>query len=348
MVRSQVNNGVAMLSFENAPYHYMDEVLISMIEKAFDELHARDDVRVIVLANSQPGFFITHYSLSNIKEATSFMASLRRWKLPVEYAVRPAMALARRVHSIRNVPMLRAFYKAAKRTPLGGALVYVQVNGFVSKLRNSAKPVIAAIGGNAQGIGMEIAQACDFRIMARGPFYLSQIESLVGLVPGSGGAQHLARIIGTGKALELSMLGTRIDADTAQQFGLVYKAVEPDELMISVQTLAEQLALRTPESLQHIKRSVNLGHDRSFSEGLRIDELGFLMCSATPTALAAFAENEKSLREGKSINSTFDTLGRTDINSLPEAAKTEWTRRGGSKNEDQLLALTTTTTGATK
>lgn len=62
-VRSQVDNGVAVLSFENAPYHYMDEVLISMVEEAFDELHARDDVRVILLTNSQPVSLsrITHF-----------------------------------------------------------------------------------------------------------------------------------------------------------------------------------------------------------------------------------------------------------------------------------------------
>ena len=316
VVESEIRNGVGILFFENAPYHYMDDGLIDMIEQEFDKLHARKNVRVIVLANSKPGFFITHYSLPNIKDATSLFGWMVRSGLPARYVVRPAMAVARRVFALRHLPVLRLLFQGLKRTRLGGTLVYAQVNGFITKLRRSSKPVIAAIGGNAQGIGMEIALACDFRIMARGPYYLTQIESLVGLIPGSGGAQHLARTIGSAKALELAMLGTRLDAEAALQHGLVYSAVAPDELMSSVQTLGEQLALRSPESLEHIKRSVHFGQDRSFEEGLRIDELGFLMCSATQTAALAFEENDKSLRAGNTINSTFEILAQTDINLI--------------------------------
>lgn len=67
-VTTEINNGIAQLRFDNAPYHYMDEVLLPMLDATFDDLAARDDVRVIVLSNTQPGFFITHYSLSDIEK----------------------------------------------------------------------------------------------------------------------------------------------------------------------------------------------------------------------------------------------------------------------------------------
>ena len=314
--RTKVHQGVAVLSLSNPPYHYMDEVLIDQVDNAFDALLSRDDVRVIILSNDTPGFFITHYSLADIQKNTAIMLSMARLKLPVSLTIRPAMEMARAVFSLRKRPLFKQLYKLMRKTPLGGTLVYAQANGFVSKLRRCNKPVIAAIGGNAQGIGMEIAQACDFRIMVRGEYYLSQIESLVGLVPGSGGAQSLARLLGTAKALELSMLGTRLDADTAQQLGLLYQAVEADDLMPSAQALAQQLALRTPESMQHIKRSVNTGHNRSFDQALRIDEHGFLMCTAQPTTLAAFKHNSDLLEQGATVNEAMDTLAETDLNSL--------------------------------
>lgn len=311
----EVSNGVALLSFENGPCHYMDEQLLPMVDDAFDALQRRDDVRVIVLSNAQPGFFITHYSLSDIEKNTGIMAQMQRLKLPIRFTIGPAMALARGALALRNTTLGRPLYRAMCKHPaLSGTLVYAMANRLIEKLRNSPKPVIAAIGGNAQGYGMEVAQACDFRIMVRGDYYLSQIESLVGLVPGSGGGQHLARILGTAKALEFTMLGSRIDADRALQLGLVYQAVEADQLMPAVQALAQQLARRTPESLAHIKRSINNGHDRSFSGGLRLDEQGFLLCTATPSALAAFARNQAQLDSGTSVNQALDVLEKTDLN----------------------------------
>lgn len=237
-------------------------------------------------------------------------------KLPIRFAIWPAMAMARGALALRNTALGRPLYQAMCKHPaLSGTLVYAMANRLIEKVRNCSKPVIAAIGGNAQGYGMELAQACDFRIMVRGDYYLSQIESLVGLVPGSGGGQHLARILGTAKALELAMLGTRLDADTAAELGLVYQAVDADQLMPSVQALAEQLVRRTPESLAHIKRSINRGHDRSFSAGLRLDEQGFLLCTATASALAAFNSNHEALENGASINQALDAMAAKDLNT---------------------------------
>lgn len=98
------------------------------------------------------------------------------------------------------------------------------------------------------------------------------------------------------------MLGTRLNADHAKELGLVYQAVEPNQLQTSAQNLGEQLAQRTPESLAYIKQCVNLGHDKPLNKALRMDEEGFLVTAATASALGAFQQNRDWLNSGVSVN----------------------------------------------
>lgn len=200
---TDIHNHVATIKFSSAEPHYMTLALVEAIQAQFLAAENNDDVRVIILTNQTPGFFITHYCLDEINKHISTgikIKSLVGRLYPL--SVRMMMALARTLICFDHYTPIKACIDAlAKGSIVETSLTYARVNKFLLQVRNSRKPVIAAIGGNAQGFGMELSLACDYQIMARGDFYLGQIESLIGLMPGSGGMHSLTRLLGEAKAL---------------------------------------------------------------------------------------------------------------------------------------------------
>lgn len=315
-----VDEHIATLCFSHPNGHYMVGETINALHAAFTVLEKRDDVRVIILANPEPGVFITHYSLDEIQRVTTPTLGLRsllgRWFLP---AVSVTMSLARlliRVDAMR--PLRGLIDRLARGTPLEGALAYARANRFVLQVRRSTKPVIAAISGNTQGYGMELSLACDFRLMARGPadepYHLGQIESLVGLVPGSGGMHSLTRLIGESKALELSMLGRRLTADEAEKMGLLYQAVDEAELEAASKALATRLARRSPLALGYIKHCVHTGQNLRFADALKTDEPRFMDTACTQQARVAHGWQRDAQAQGKTVNQAFDEHELIDLN----------------------------------
>ena len=166
---------------------------------------------------------------------------------------------------------------------------------------------------------MELSLACDFRIMARGskhdPYHLAQIESLVGLVPGSGGMHSLTRLIGEARALQYCMLGTRLTADEAQRLGLITQAVDEEALESSCRELAGQLARRSPLSLRHIKTCIHKGQGRPFASALKLDEPAFMDTACSAPAIRARDWQREALAKGKSVNQAFNEHEMLDLNA---------------------------------
>ena len=125
-----------------------------------------------------------------------------------------------------------------------------------NSVENSPKPVIAAINGFALGGGLELAMACHFRIASDNAKF-GQPEVNLGVIPGYGGTQRLIRLIGHGKAMELLMTADMIDAETAQQLGLVNHVVAVEELMGLAQKILGKIASKSPLT---IKQIINLGN----------------------------------------------------------------------------------------
>jgi enoyl-CoA hydratase/3-hydroxyacyl-CoA dehydrogenase len=142
-----------------------------------------------------------------------------------------------------------------------------EVFGFIEKM---SKPVIAAINGYALGGGLELALACDFRIAAEHAEF-GQPEINLGLIPGWGGTQRLARIIGIAKAKELIMLGERIKADEALKIGLVHRVVPYDNLRDEARKLAKKLCELPPIAMRYAKLAINFGSQAPLEAGLRIE-----------------------------------------------------------------------------
>lgn len=135
------------------------------------------------------------------------------------------------------------------------------------KIANLDKPVIAAIAGLALGGGCELALCCDIRIAAEGTT-IGQPEINLGIMPGAGGTQRLARLIGEGWAKQLILTGDTIDAETAMKIGLVTKVVPVMSLMDEAKKMAGKLAAKAPIAMRMAKKCINCGSSVDLSSGL--------------------------------------------------------------------------------
>jgi enoyl-CoA hydratase/carnithine racemase len=137
--------------------------------------------------------------------------------------------------------------------------------------------VIAAINGDAVGLGLEIALGADIRIASdEACFSLPQVAA--GNIPADGGTQRLPRIVGKGKALEMLLTAGSITTAEALEIGLVSKVVPPDELDGEVQSLAATIAAKGPIAVKYLKEAVNKGMDMTLEQGLRLEaDLYFLL-----------------------------------------------------------------------
>jgi 2-(1,2-epoxy-1,2-dihydrophenyl)acetyl-CoA isomerase len=162
----------------------------------------------------------------------------------------------------------------------------------VLALRNLPMPVIAAVNGVAAGAGANIALACDIVIAARSAAFIQSFSKL-GLVPDSGGTWFLPRLVGNARALGLAMLGDKLPAEQAAQWGLIWRCVEDAELEDTVDTLAKQFAIAPTRGLARTKQAIYESWGRSLEQQLDQErdlqrELGYSQDYAE--GVAAFTE----------------------------------------------------------
>ena len=160
-----------------------------------------------------------------------------------------------------------------------------------SWLAEAPYPTIAAVRGYALGAGMQLAMACDLRIVVRGT-KLGLPEHRYGLLPDLGGLYWLPRLVGVAKAKELVWTGETIDAEEAHRIGLANRLVRDDELETEVAKLAETLAAQPPIAVSGSKRAIDAAAGQSLPEGLREAAVGQARCIRSADfaeAVAAFA-----------------------------------------------------------
>ena len=138
-----------------------------------------------------------------------------------------------------------------------------------------SKPTIAMVDGFALGGGTELALACDLRVASsRAKF--GQPEINLGLIPGGGGTQRLCRLLGYGKAMEMTLTGEMVGAEEALSIGLVNKVVEPEELEEATMAMAENIARKSPYTVRVAKRAVRAALDLPFAEGVLVERSEFV------------------------------------------------------------------------
>ncbi len=162
------------------------------------------------------------------------------------------------------------------------------------KIENFEKPVIAAINGFALGGGLELAMACHIRV-ANYKAKMGLPETSLGLIPGYGGTQRLARLVGHGRAVEMIATAQMIEADRAYEIGLVNHTVAPTDLLPFCEDMADRIAKNSPNAIGSAIRSVNAGY-RAGVNGFKIEIEEFGKCFGTEDfkeGTTAFLEKRK-------------------------------------------------------
>jgi len=174
-------------------------------------------------------------------------------------------------------------------------------NPIVTRIRNIAKPVIAAVNGVAAGAGANIALCCDIVVMAHSSSFI-QAFSKIGLIPDSGGTFFLPRLIGWQKASALMMMGDKISAHDAERMGMVYKVFSDDAFQANALAIANELAQMPTKGLALTKQALNFSLSNSLEEQLSVENDLQHLAGKTSDAeegIKAFIEKRKPVFTGK-------------------------------------------------
>lgn len=189
----------------------------------------------------------------------------------------------------------------AVQTPAGGREHARRGQALFNRIERLGKPVIAAINGFALGGGCELAMACTIRLAAD-TARLGQPEINLGLIPGYGGTQRLARLVGRGRALELLLGGQPIDAAEAWRIGLVNRVVPAADLEAEARALAHALAAKAPVAMRYILDAVATGLDLPLADAQDYEAALFGLVSSTDDmreGTRAFLEKRKPTFAGR-------------------------------------------------
>ena len=176
-----------------------------------------------------------------------------------------------------------------------------ELGALVQAIEDFPRPVIAAISGAALGGGLELALACDLRL-ADESASMAMSEVRLGIIPGAGGTQRLARLCGIAVAKELILTGRRIDSATAMRLGLVSKVVAKPDLREATLSLCSELSAAGPLALAAAKRAIDGGFGKPMNEAMAIERACYevvLVSQDRNEALHAFAEKRLPSFQGK-------------------------------------------------
>jgi enoyl-CoA hydratase len=184
---------------------------------------------------------------------------------------------------------------------ISGRAVSERGQDVFSQIETCGKPVIACVNGFAFGGGCELALACTLRIASeKAVFGLPEVK--LGLVPGYGGTQRMARLIGRGQALKLMLTAQSVNAADALRLGLAEEVVPVEELMPRAQALAQTIAAMAPLAIAGVLEAVERGESKPLTEGLKDETDIFARLSGTEDkreGLTAFLEKRAAVWQGK-------------------------------------------------
>lgn len=175
-------------------------------------------------------------------------------------------------------------------------------NDIFRKIETFPIPVIAAINGYALGGGCELAMSCDIRICSDNAVF-GQPETGLGITPGFGGTQRLARLVGTGMAKQLIYTAKNIKADEALRIGLVNAVYTQEELLETAKKMAKGIAKNAPIAVRACKKAINDGLDVKIDDAIVIEEKLFGSCFETHDQIEGMSSFLEKRKEKNFINS---------------------------------------------
>lgn len=266
-----------VITLVNPPHGLMDAGVVKGLESVVARAESDENVGAVVVTGAHAERFIAHYDVGELLAGARAGPSLT-----------PGLALA----AVRAVGLLRrvsAFERALARSPAAGVLELERFHETLLRMNRSGAVFVAALNGSAMGGGCELALACDVRIMAQGDHRIGQPEILLGFLPGGGGTQRLARLLGSARALRLVLDGGPLSPNQAAELGLVDEVVPPEHLMEHAIAVADRLGRRSRSAIAACKRAVYLGGSMSLDAGLRLERAEFVAALGTPEAEQAMS-----------------------------------------------------------
>ncbi|MBG9450609.1 enoyl-CoA hydratase [Cytobacillus firmus] len=174
-------------------------------------------------------------------------------------------------------------------------------NPMVMEIHRCEKPIIAAVNGVAAGAGMSLALACDFRLLSEKASFLEAFIH-VGLVPDAGNLYFLPKLIGHAKAMELAVLGEKINAEEAKELGLATKVIPMEQWQAEITAFAEKVANMPTAAIAVIKKNLKASWESTLEESLERDAQGQRIAGLTldhKEGVAAFMQKRKPVFQGK-------------------------------------------------
>ncbi|MCY7308615.1 MAG: enoyl-CoA hydratase/isomerase family protein [Rhodoferax sp.] len=242
----EASGNTAIVRLFNPPNGYMDAVMEAELEQTLDLLDQWPSGRNVVITGREPGMFVRHYDVAVLHERAQAMRA-RNLSFSLERPVKPA-----------------------------------GIHRCIERIGNSQMVFIAAVNGIAMGGGFELALGCDIRVVQAGEYQLGLPELNLGLLPGAGGTQALARLLGTGPALYHLLTAKVFRPQELVDLGLAAECV-PDALGRALE-IARGIEAVPARACAHIKRLVRNAPRWSEAEGLAAERSLFCDCMVDPQA----------------------------------------------------------------
>lgn len=251
--------GIAVMRFFNPPEGFMDEGTEAGLAAALDRIGGDTTLRAVILTGADAGVFIRHYDVRVLEARARAMA-----------------ARGMEFSTARTVPEPR-------------------LHACLRRIEASPLPFVAAINGACMGGGYELALACDIRLAEDGDYPIGLPEVRLGLLPGAGGTQRLAGLVGQARALEMILTGTTLPPARAAEVGLVGRCVAGAVLDAALD-VARDLATLPPRALAHVKALVR--GEGADTPGLAAERTLFCDLMVQPETIARMA---RMTAEGRDI-----------------------------------------------
>ncbi|HBO4245513.1 TPA: enoyl-CoA hydratase/isomerase family protein [Pseudomonas aeruginosa] len=306
-LRIEQRGRVLQVLLDNPPANFLTTAVMQELADLLEDLEQRQDIGAVILSGAADGIFLTHFDVDEIERAVA----------PITFSM-PAWLTRLLLESeslLRHLPGAR---KLLRRTLLAGVADMNLFHEVTAHMRRMDKVFIAAINGLALGGGCELALACDLRLMAEDDQverFLGQPEVLIGLIPGGGGTQMLARSLGVARALELCLEGQLLEPRQALALGLVNGLAPAEELLEAADALAQRLSRRSPQAVRLIKRSIYQAASRDWTEGMASEKAGFLSAASQGNTRRAMREYIERVR---TITREERPFRRADFDDLTE------------------------------